>query len=40
MNIADLFLQELAKDVGVNPSVRKFGEALAEKHKEALETVA
>lgn len=40
MNLADLFLQELAKDAGVSPHVRKIGEMLAEKHKEALDTTA
>lgn len=40
MNLADAFLDVLAKDEGVSPVVRKMGEMLAQKHKEALETTA
>jgi len=40
MNLADLFLRELERDAGVSPAVRKLGQMLAEKHKEALDTTA
>jgi hypothetical protein len=39
MNIADLFLQELAKDEKVSFGVRKLGKMLAKKHKSTLETL-
>ena len=39
-DIADIFLKELAKDEYVSPSVKKLGELLAQKHKDALQTLA